>query len=76
MVAKIRITMKEANLEKLSKLAKAKIKEGVKITTPWVKNTLDSCGYDASESVCVEIRKSLADTHTVVRTKKSGNYGR
>lgn len=68
--------MKEANLDKLEKLVRAKVKDGVKVTGPWVKSALDSCGFLASETICSELRNRLVNTKALVRTKSSGNYGK
>ncbi len=76
MAEKTRVTLAESDkLDKLTDMVKSKQKSGEKITAPWVKKTLDSCGYDASENVCREIRSRVLGSTSVVRTKKSGNYG-
>jgi len=71
-----RITMKEADLDKLEKLVRAQVREGTRVTMPWVKSTLVSCGYDASETICTELRNRVVNSKSVVRTKQSGNYGK
>ena len=76
MAEKTKLTMKDANIEKLATLAKAKIQENVKVTMPWVKKTLEECGFIASESICTEVRNRLLSSPPVaVRMKSSGNYG-
>ena len=77
MAEKTKLSMKDANIDKLAKLAKAKVQENVRVTVPWVKMALDQCGFIASESICTEVRNRLLSSPPApVRMKASGNYGK
>jgi len=76
MAEKTRITMKEADLNKLEKLVRAKVKTDIRVTMPWVKSALEDCGFAASETICTELRNRIVNSKPVVRTKNLGTYGR